>query len=81
MVEGIVPSARPTYHLNVVVAEKLLGSAERDGGVCSNTLASCWKARKDVAMAKAADLSSAKLGGVSITSSTRTTLRLSKARF
>ena len=81
MVEGILPSARPAYHLNPVVAEKLLGSAEREGGVCSDTLAGWWKACKDAAMAKATDLSSAEKEGVSITSSTRRTLRLSKARF
>ena len=81
LVNSILQSARPTYHLNPVVAEKLLGSAERDGGFCPDTLASCWKARKDVAMAKATDLSSKELPGVSITSSTRRTLRPSKARF
>ena len=81
MVEGTLPSATPAYHLNPAVVEKLLGSAERDGGVCSDTLASWWKARKDAAMAKAVDLSSAELAGVSITSSTRRTLRLSKGRF
>ena len=74
-------SARLAYHLNPVVAEKLLWSAERDGGVCPDMLASWWKARKDAAMAKAADLSSAELAGVSITSWTHRTLRLSKARF
>ena len=79
--EGILPSARPSYHLNPVVADKLMGSVEREGGVCSDTLASWWRARKDAAMAKATDLSGAELARVSITSSTRRTLRLSKARF
>ena len=63
MVEGILPSARPTYHLSPVVAKKLLGRAECDGGVCSDTLASWWKARKDEAMAKATDHSSKELAG------------------
>ena len=31
--EGTLPSARPSYHLNPVVADKLMGSAEREGGV------------------------------------------------
>ena len=81
MVEGILPYARLSYHLNPVVADKLMGSVEREGGVCSDTLASWWRARKDAVMAKATDLSSAGLAGVNITSSTRRTLRLLKARF
>ena len=74
-------AARLVNHLNPTMAEKLLGNRWREGVGSSHGLAKWWRARKEAAVARAVDLSSKELAGVSITSSTRKTLRLLWAHF
>ena len=58
-----------------------MGSRQPGDGEGSKALSGWWKAGREKALAAAVDLTKQELDGVSITSATRATLRLSKARF